>query len=552
MHCQVDLLGVLPAIETLESRLLMSGSAFPLREPIGRLDSSDASVAQMRAASKASSKPAGIPRDWAESNDKCARAYNFGQLSGTSDWTGLSIHSSRDVDWFKFQTLATAGADNYAAINFAADQGDLEIRLYSATGRCLRVVDSLGSNRISLAGLPAGKYSIGICGINHATNPSYSVEISAPARAIAPAEKSSRDWTMLVYMAADNDLERYGILNINQMESVALPAGVTVAVEMDRIAGFDKSNGNWTDTRRGAIVHDHKSGVISSPMVSIGERDMGSPDTLTDFIKWGVNTYPADRYALVIWDHGGGLQGVCIDDTSGNLLSVADVGQAIADSGKRPDLVGFDACLEGIAEQQYQLRNVTDVVVASEAIVPLQGWNYRGVLTGLITNPHMDAQQLGACIVNTYGAFYHGSQTMAATRTDAYGGLADSLTNFADAVIANAQPSDWSAIDSARDAAAFFSTGSSRDLRTFMAGVAQTGVSAPIHESAQAVMSAIDAAVIANASGVDDGATGFSIFLPRLGSGAREMEGYTSEAYSLLADTQWREFLDAFVSFTSQ
>ena len=77
---------------------------------------------------------------------------------------------------------------------------------------------------------------------------------------------------------------------------------------------------------------------------------MGNPNTLKSFIQWGVATYPADHYLLDIWDHGGGLDGVCWDDTSGTNMTVSQVQQAIAGASTHIDVIGFDACLMGMEE----------------------------------------------------------------------------------------------------------------------------------------------------------------------------------------------------------
>jgi hypothetical protein len=54
--------------------------------------------------------------------------------------------------------------------------------------------------------------------------------------------------------------------------------------------------------------HEVINGTIST-LMNLGQRNMGDRGTLSDFIKWGVLEFPAKKYAIILWDHGGGLNG---------------------------------------------------------------------------------------------------------------------------------------------------------------------------------------------------------------------------------------------------
>ncbi len=117
----------------------------------------------------------------------------------------------------------------------------------------------------------------------------------------------SAKWTLLIYLDGDNDLEDAGIEDMNEMEVVGSGDSVNILVQFDRIDGEDNTNGDWTDTRRFRITQDSDMDIISSsPVQMLGELNMGHPQTLTDFINWGVTNYPAQHYMLVLWNHGGG------------------------------------------------------------------------------------------------------------------------------------------------------------------------------------------------------------------------------------------------------
>ena len=362
---------------------------------------------------------------------------------------------------------------------------------------------------------------------------------------VAPLADSVRlpaDWTVMVYLDADNNLEGAGIDDVNEMEVVGSSPSVNILVQLDRISGHDTSNGNWTDTRRGRVVHDTNTSIIGTPLTSIGEANMGAPGTLSDFIQWGVSTYPADHYATILWDHGGGTSGVCWDDTSNDNLTVAEVGQALLGAGVQMDIVGFDACLMGMMEQAYEIRDYADIMVASEQTEPWDGWPYDTFLADLVGNPTQPAGTLASSIVTRYGQSYGGAETLSAVDVPAAQSLAGDLDAFAGTVIA--EDTDWAAISAARTGASYFTDTDYRDLGTFIDGVGNYASNPNIIAAAQTVQTTYASAVISNHSGPAEGATGLSIYLPA--QGGTLSSSYSAANFDLLADTQWDEFLQAF------
>jgi hypothetical protein len=172
---------------------------------------------------------------------------------------------------------------------------------------------------------------------------------------------SKAAWTFMIYLDADNNLDPYGPLNLQQIsEGISPKANINVVALMDRL--------NLT-----AYVYRITAHNIET-VYSLGEVDMGSPETLTWFVKYAIKNYPAEHYLIDIWDHGGGYRGVCWDDSSGDHLSPHNIEKALADAEKKLktkiDIVGFDACLMGMIEVCYELKDVTKIVIGSEMLVP--------------------------------------------------------------------------------------------------------------------------------------------------------------------------------------
>lgn len=208
---------------------------------------------------------------------------------------------------------------------------------------------------------------------------------------------------------------------MNQMEKIGSTDRVRIVVQMDRSDGYNSSNGNWTGCRRYYIRKDtidteiSVSGTLNSTMLEdMGEVDMGNPNVLRDFIRWGQQKYPADHYCLVIWNHGSGWRSavsnaiktiprnVSFDDTSGTSIRTIDMPNALAGSPEPIDLIAMDASLMQMLEIAYELKDSAPLVVASEESPHGDGYPYDQWLGKLVTSPGMSARQLGQTIVDEY------------------------------------------------------------------------------------------------------------------------------------------------------
>ena len=225
--------------------------------------------------------------------------------------------------------------------------------------------------------------------------------------------KSSREWTFMVYLDADNNLEDCGIDDFLEMSSIGSTSDVAIVALFDRASGYNYSYGDWRDARIFYIT----SGMEPSPENAEecwGEVNMGDPQTLVNFVSYVVSSYPANHYALVLWDHGGGLDGVCWDETGDNL-NLFEIRNALetiySGLGIEIDVIGFDACLMGMMEVAYQLRDYVNYVVFSEETEPGDGWPYDDILADLISDPLMSPSELAVKMAQRYIESYdYGSQ----------------------------------------------------------------------------------------------------------------------------------------------
>ena len=275
------------------------------------------------------------------------------------------------------------------------------------------------------------------------------LSISLTGCFLFPPRDNTAEWTVMIYLDADNDLESAGINDINEMEIIGSSSNVNIVVQADRIPGYDISNSNWTTTRRYYITQDSNPILINSEFNDLGELNMGDPDTLVDFASWAVTKYPAKKYLMVIWNHGGGFRslsltkGIAQDDTSGkDIITMSELEDALSaisvQMGKNIDIVGMDACSMAMIEVAYQIKDSADILVTSEELEPGDGWPYDTILAQLAANPTMSPTQLAIDIVDKYIFSYPFKQvTQSAIDLSYMDDLAGQLSSMADSIMSD-------------------------------------------------------------------------------------------------------------------
>ena len=137
-------------------------------------------------------------------------------------------------------------------------------------------------------------------------------------------------------------------------------------------------------------------------------QSMAAPDTLADFIRWGVENYPARRYGLLLWDHGDGARtGLFIDELfDGDVMYLYELKQALEMAGASFEAVVFDACMMANLETACAVRDHARWMVASEELLSGHGIDYESWLTQLYTYAKVDGRQMGRMLCNTTQAKY--------------------------------------------------------------------------------------------------------------------------------------------------
>ncbi len=223
----------------------------------------------------------------------------------------------------------------------------------------------------------------------------------------------------------------------------------------------------------------HVSGssyVKDSPSTITTQANMGEASTLQTFLEYGLTTYPADKTALILWDHGGAMTGVCCDDNySMECLTAAEVKSAVSGalsncgmSGQKLEWIGYDACLMGVADIASINSDYFNYMVASQESEPGDGWDYTTWVSSLYNNPTNTRTVLDS-ITTSYRAQYVGGTytndaTLAAYDLSCMSAFTTAFENFASHVSGS-----WSGLTTAYDNSLKFGIDDDND---YMYGIA--------------------------------------------------------------------------------
>ncbi|MCR4875995.1 MAG: hypothetical protein K5922_02350, partial [Clostridiales bacterium] len=222
-----------------------------------------------------------------------------------------------------------------------------------------------------------------------------------PAGGPAALAESGKSLTLMVYMCGSNLESCNGVATADLLEMAG--------------SGYDFRNVNLLVMAGGTSQWElglptdalciYRPGRGQLVMLSAFEDiSMGEADALTLLLDYGYERFPAQEYALILWDHGGGpLNGVCWDERyGGDHLTMEELCRALGQSPaaeRRLSWIGFDACLMASAEVGNLMAPYAKYMIASQETEPGTGWDYSFLRD---IHPETDGAATGRCIVDSY------------------------------------------------------------------------------------------------------------------------------------------------------
>ena len=207
--------------------------------------------------------------------------------------------------------------------------------------------------------------------------------------------------TILVYLIGSNLESEYANATKDLYEMMAADIGDNVKVVVQTGGATEWHDNRIDPSELGRF--ELKSGTLEK-VGALPHALMSSPETLTDFLRWGVEAYPAQHYGVILWNHGGGtIGGFGVDEFDRKeRLQLDELRTVLQDTGAHFDFIGFDACLMGTLETAMMCYGYADYLVASEEFEPGYGWYYTNWLNALESNPKMETAEYCKLIVDDF------------------------------------------------------------------------------------------------------------------------------------------------------
>jgi hypothetical protein len=236
------------------------------------------------------------------------------------------------------------------------------------------------------------------------------------------AHANEKEWTFLIYLNGNNNLDSYGKVNLNQMEQVGSTDQINVVVQWASLEN--------RKTQRLYVIRDQDSKNVTSPILDTpGNVDMGDWHNLVEFVRWGVEKFPAKHYFIDIWDHGTGWHDlknlnlrpastifhptdISWDDITGNSITTIQLGDAMRESAKiighKVDLYASDACLMSMAEVAQEVSDSVEIFAGSQEVEPGAGWPYQTFLKRWTEMTQPTSRDVAKALTEEYVKSYTG------------------------------------------------------------------------------------------------------------------------------------------------
>ena len=244
-----------------------------------------------------------------------------------------------------------------------------------------------------------------IQGVSMSVN-NTSGDMSLERKQIETASRSDDGvWTIFVYLCG-TDLETDSGMGTDDLEEMAKSS------PSDKVRFVVQTGGTeeWTEDDVDTDKTDRFL-VQNGEITKVDEKkltNMGTPDTLADFLVWGTSNYSSEHMGLVLWNHGGGsITGVCFDEKyDQDSITLMEMDAALlkaSETSKRKfDFIGYDACLMGTVEVANVLATYADYMFGSEEMEPGSGWDYTAIGNFLSKNPDSDTEALGKVVCDSF------------------------------------------------------------------------------------------------------------------------------------------------------
>jgi len=325
---------------------------------------------------------------------------------------------------------------------------------------------------------------------------------------------------------------------------------VQVVALADRGPGYDTSYGDWQTTKLYHITQGMKADAASA-VADWGEKNMGDPQTLIDFVSWSKTNYPADHYALVFWGHGWNWHPgyVMQDDTGDDTLDYEEQKGAMNALGFI-DVVGYDGCNMASIEIMNLWNGHATALTGSQEYVGWEGLQYEQVLAQLAATPDMSADQVARAFSQSAST----DKTWSALAVDSRYTTLKTAVNDLAVALTNGLAANRSKINRAFGATrSFWQAPMDKDLYDMAYELNRNVTDTTIKSKSQAVMAAF-ASVVLHERHVNAYSDVHGITIYHISKASEKDSNYTyyRSTIDFALQTAWDEFLNAYAASGKQ
>lgn len=182
---------------------------------------------------------------------------------------------------------------------------------------------------------------------------------------LLPFTKSrERQWTVLYYGAGNNNLSRDLGLEMGGLRN----AGSSDEIQI--VAQLAKDDAKSTAVRGAMAKIPMRFGAVRPRFVEEEklEADMGQEATLSDFLRWGMEKYPAKHYMVIQAGHGNGHRGSMTDEKTGSIISLPEQRSAFEQAPAQTDVLLKESCMGASLEEAYEMKDTVGYFAASQDV----------------------------------------------------------------------------------------------------------------------------------------------------------------------------------------
>ena len=322
--------------------------------------------------------------------------------------------------------------------------------------------------------------------------------------------------TVMVYLCGADLESRSGMATKDLQEMLNASFGSNL-----KLIVYSGGCSSWRNNMMSGKVNQIwqiEDGKLKSLNGNAGTGAMTNPATLSSFIQYCAKNFKANRYALVLWDHGSGsVSGYGYDErnTRAGSMTLAGLNQAFQDGGVKFDFIGFDTCLMGTVENALMCSKYADYLIASEETEPGIGWYYTDWLTAWGSNTSMATLDIGKQICDDFvtmcASSCRGQQTTLSMidLAEMENTIPGKLKAFSQSVSSMITEKQYKTVSNARNGSREFGTSAKVDM------VDLTDLCNKINtQESAALAKAVQSAVKYNRTGNISSAYGLSIYFP--------------------------------------